>query len=241
MIAELMKKNNLSAYRLSKISEVPYSTLADILCARTDLSTVSASTLARLAKALGVSMDDLYYGKKQSSPLYLYNEGRYIHIEYEDLHFKFMGPKNLISFKNVNDIVDGCAHVNAYYCDKKVVYLEEEYIDIRSEFAEYGERLPENINLRLCKPGTSSDRYEDEALMICENMAVLKHDSSAGDIEVDIINMSRQSSRMTMRLRDYAILASSMSDTMQKRALSMVKRNTALIKDLSKEGGSTYA
>lgn len=243
MLAKLLKEKNISPYRLSKISGIPYTTLSDIIGGRTLISTVSASTLARLAKALGISMDELYYGREIFEPIFMYNEGRYIHIVYEDLHFKFMGPKNLIAFKNVNRITEGCAHVNAYYRDKKVIYLEEEYIDIKGEFAAYEQenRFPERIDLRLEKPGEKTDRYTDEALMICDNMAVLKHDSSTDSVEIEIVNMTRQSSRMMMRLEDYAVLSSSMSDTMQKRATAMVKRNADLIAELSDERGNSYA
>ena len=122
MIDNLLKKKNISQYRLSKISGVPYSTLTDIISGRTTLSSVSAGTLSRIAKALNVSMDELYYGRSDARPIYLYNEGRYVHIIFEDLHFQFQGPRNLIAFKNVNRIVDGCAHVNAYYSDKKIPF-----------------------------------------------------------------------------------------------------------------------
>ena len=244
MINELLKRKNISPYRLSKLSGVPYSTLSDIISGRTALSSVTAGTLAGIARALGVSMDELYNGKPVSKPVYLYNEGRNIHIVYEDLHFQFLGPKNLISFKNINRIVDGCAHVNSYYSDKKIIYIEEEYIDLKGEFIEYGceDRFPSNIDLRLRRPeAPDSDRYKDEALMICDNMVILNHESSTDHIEIEIINMARQSSRMIMRLNDYAILATSMSNTMQNRVMSIVRRNQELISALSAERGGTYA
>jgi hypothetical protein len=72
-------------------------------------------------------------------------------------------------------------------------------------------------------------------------MAILDHQTSTEDIEIEVINMTRQSARMVMRLSDYTILSSSMSNTMQNRVLSIVKRNDELITTLSQEGGSTYA
>lgn len=244
MLQSILSQKNISPYKLSKMSGVPYSTLSDIISGHTALSSVTVGTLARITAALGITMDELYYGKPDTKTVYLYNTGRNIHIEYEDLHFQFLGPKNLISFKNVNRIVNGCAHINTYFSDKKIIYIEEEYVDLKGEFIEYGceERFPANIDLKLQKPGTSdTDRYKDEALLICDNMAILDHQTSTEDIEIEVINMTRQSARMVMRLSDYTILSSSMSNTMQNRVLSIVKRNDELITTLSQEGGSTYA
>ncbi len=100
-------------------------------------------------------MNHLYYGKSETKPLYLYNEGRQIHIKYGDLHFSFMGPKNLVALKSVNRVIDGCAHIDAYYKDEKIVYVEDEYVDIRAEFMEYDhiDRFPDRIVLKLEKPG----------------------------------------------------------------------------------------
>ncbi len=246
MINELLSEKNISIYRLSKLSGVPYSTISDIASGRTPITSVTSSTLAALSKALGVSMERLYYGKQEEHTIYLYNVGREIHIVFEDLHFRFMGPKNLIAFKSVNRISEGCAHVNTYFSDKKVIYLEEEYVDIRGEFEEYDylSRYPETFILKLEKPGEeNTTHYSDEALMICENMAFLRHDSSVGDVEIEVINMARQNARMIMRLKDYAILASSMSDTMQKKVIAITRRNEDLIATLSEEdrNGGAYA
>ncbi len=244
MLQGILTQKKISPYRLSKLSGVPYSTLSDIISGHTSLSSVTVGTLARITAALGITMDELYYGKPDTKTIYLYNIGRNIHIEFEDLHFQFLGPRNLISFKNVNRIIDGCAHINAYFSDKKMICLEEEYVDLKNEFIEYGyeERFPDNIDLKLQRPGTSdSDRYKDEALLICDNMAILDHQTSTEDLEIEIINMTRQNARTVMRLNDYTILSSSMSNTMQQRVLSIVKRNTELISTLSHEGGNTYA
>ena len=58
-ISELLKKQNMTKYRLSKLSDVPYSTLNDPCSGKTSLERCSAETVYRLAKELHVSMEVL--------------------------------------------------------------------------------------------------------------------------------------------------------------------------------------
>ena len=59
MIQNLMQKQNLSKYRLSKNSGIPYTTLTDICSGKAKLEKCSAETIYKLAKELGVSMESL--------------------------------------------------------------------------------------------------------------------------------------------------------------------------------------
>ena len=58
-IQEAMRKSGMSIYALSKKSGVPYSTVRDICNNKTDLGKCEARTVYLLARALGVSADDL--------------------------------------------------------------------------------------------------------------------------------------------------------------------------------------
>ena len=58
-INEIMKKKNITKYRLSKNSGIPYSTLTDIINGKTQLEKCSAETVYRLSKELEISMEDL--------------------------------------------------------------------------------------------------------------------------------------------------------------------------------------
>ena len=58
-ISELLKKRNMTKYRLSKLSNVPYSTLSDLCSGKTSLEKCSAETVYRLATELQVSMEEL--------------------------------------------------------------------------------------------------------------------------------------------------------------------------------------
>lgn len=59
MINELLRQRNMSIYRLSLNSKIPYMTLNDICSGKTKLEKCNAETVYRLAKELQVSMEDL--------------------------------------------------------------------------------------------------------------------------------------------------------------------------------------
>jgi transcriptional regulator with XRE-family HTH domain len=56
---ELLLKQNISKYELSKRAQIPYTTLNDLFNEKTDLSKSSAAVAYRLAKALDVPMESL--------------------------------------------------------------------------------------------------------------------------------------------------------------------------------------
>ncbi len=59
MIREIMQEKNITEYRLSKISKIPYTTIHDICSGKAKLENCSARTVFRLSKALDVPMDVL--------------------------------------------------------------------------------------------------------------------------------------------------------------------------------------
>ncbi len=59
MIADLLKKNNLSIYQCSKASGIPYTTLSEIVNGKNKISKCSGETLYKLAKVLNVSIEEL--------------------------------------------------------------------------------------------------------------------------------------------------------------------------------------
>ena len=58
-IQDALKEMDMSVYRLSKTSEVPYATVNDICNGKTRLEKCSAETIYRLAQALNVTMEEL--------------------------------------------------------------------------------------------------------------------------------------------------------------------------------------
>ena len=58
-IPELMKENNISVYKLAKISTVPYATCNDIVNGKARLEKCSAETVYKISQALNVSMETI--------------------------------------------------------------------------------------------------------------------------------------------------------------------------------------
>jgi len=58
-INQLLTNKNMSKYRLSKLTSIPYSTLNDIVSKKTDIMNCSVSTVYKIAQALDVSIEIL--------------------------------------------------------------------------------------------------------------------------------------------------------------------------------------
>ena len=59
LLQDIMKQKNMSVYRLSKLSGVPYTTINEICTGKTHLENCSAATVYHIAKACEVSMESL--------------------------------------------------------------------------------------------------------------------------------------------------------------------------------------
>lgn len=59
IVREALKKKNMSVYRLAKESDLPYATVNDICNGKAQLEKCSAGTVYQIARALGVSMEEL--------------------------------------------------------------------------------------------------------------------------------------------------------------------------------------
>lgn len=69
MIKKVLKDQNLSIYKLAKLSELPYTTVSEICNNRVNLTRCHADTVYKLSKALKISMENLlspYYIKRSS-------------------------------------------------------------------------------------------------------------------------------------------------------------------------------
>lgn len=71
------------------------------------------------------------------SVLYVYNIGRQIHIQTDNIHIQYMGSKALNRFIKVNDYSDGCLAVETEFNINDQIIKEEDYIDLRDVFADY--------------------------------------------------------------------------------------------------------
>ena len=59
-LAMLLNQQNMSTYQCSQISDIPYTTLLELVKGKTSIDKCAAETIYRLAKALGLTMDELY-------------------------------------------------------------------------------------------------------------------------------------------------------------------------------------
>ncbi len=76
LINEIMANRNISKYRLSKNSGIPYTTLTDILSGKARLEKCSAETVYKLSKELDITMEELLspcFEKRCSFELYKSN------------------------------------------------------------------------------------------------------------------------------------------------------------------------
>ena len=64
LINELLEKRNMTKYRLSQESGVPQATVNDICSGKANLEKCSAGTLYRLAKVLGITIEDILESAK---------------------------------------------------------------------------------------------------------------------------------------------------------------------------------
>ena len=63
LINDELKKQRITKYKLSKESGVPQATINDICSGKTDVEKCAAGTLYRLAKVLGISVEEILESK----------------------------------------------------------------------------------------------------------------------------------------------------------------------------------
>ena len=227
MLDELLDKNNMSAYTLSKKTGIPYSTISDIRNHKTDIKNVSAQSLYLLSKSLGVSMEQLYLSGEETNTIYLYNEGRNVYVVLNSNKFMYLGPKNLIGFFQINGIHANTIYVDTFFIDNESkIYIEEDYIDLADVLGEKMELLDKPYKVLLGNPHMSKARHLIEnSLMISDNMAINKSDLESDTVVVEVINLKRNREKCLIRLIDYMVLYTNMSERMKNRAIASVKRN----------------
>lgn len=239
MIKKLLLDNQISAYKLSKDTGIPYSTISDLVTGKILIENTSSNTLYRLATYFNLSMDALYMGNIDQEKIYLSNNGRKVIIKYKKQVVSYLGPKNLVRFVRVNNINNGVLSVQTIFKNADgEEYSEEDYIDLMELDSEYAMGLELNkfpeVSIEYSDILTK-EQLIDEAIMVCDYMAICPSKDSNGDIELKIYNLNRLHKQMLLRLNDYMILSTNMSDNMQERALSVVIRNRELIDEILKE------
>lgn len=68
MLKKLMKEKNMSMYKLSQDTGIPYTTINDICNKRTDIKKCNVDTVYKIAKALDTSIEDLIQSNTEKIP-----------------------------------------------------------------------------------------------------------------------------------------------------------------------------
>lgn len=237
MIKDILEAKGLSVYKVSKDTNISYSTLNDIVIEKTDIKKSSAEILYRLSKYLEVSMEMLYTANDNNiETIYIHNIGRYIVVESIHFRHQYLGPKNLISFRQINKVANNVVYVDAVFRDVERGFIaEEEYIDLQDVLGEDNTHLECEYSVMLGKAKKlTKEELINESLMVSDNLSIRLY-FMPDNIEpmVEIRSMSSINRKAIIRLKDYAIIETNMSISMQKRAIDAVIRNSELINNES--------
>lgn len=135
--------NNMTMYKLSKISGVPKTTVIDICAGRSSLQKCSAKTVLLLSRALGCTMEELLEDEEYS------DNGKPTDKEYLERNLPEVLQTSLETFKKAKEKILNGATVqffDCYYCElqsdinsaqvsgmissEQAWYLREKYLEI---------------------------------------------------------------------------------------------------------------
>lgn len=167
------------------------------------------------------------------STLYVYNIGRQIHIQIDNIHVQYLGSKVLNRFIKVNNYADGCISIDTEFKIENKYVIEEDYIDLRDVFSDYNYDTDSIINsitkIEIGVPTMNKITRDDlikRSLMVSDNMALMyKKDDSTDKTHILVVNMKDTKAKAIISIPDYKVINSNMSDAMLIRAKEAVKRN----------------
>lgn len=231
MLKDVIESRNESLYSISKNTGVPYSTLCDVMSGKTSVENMRCGTLNRLSKYFELSMDYLYGTDTSPRKAYIYNEGRYVHLNVGQEEITYMGPRNLIAFKKINKKKGNMLYIDTFFSDDEgTIYVEEDFVDLGELASDYNNPDICKMDYVIGKPnGSKKISLIDNAILVSDNLAINYKESSTDDVLLEIIDVARDNQRMVMRLFDCLILETNMSKALQKRAIEAVERNKDLI------------
>lgn len=177
------------------------------------------------------------------SILYLYNTGRNVHLELNNIHIQYLGSKALQKFVKVNRFEEGVIYVETQFSYGS----DEDYIDVEdvlSEFNYDAEKLIPEIKQVIIKEENEmmdTDKKKnkqyliDESILVSDNLALMANVGSANDLQIEVISLANTNMKAVVRFSDSQVLLHNMSDRMLERAVNAVNRNKELILDEVKE------
>ena len=123
-INKLLEQKNITKYRLSKSSGVPQTTIIDICNGKTRLEKCSADTIYKIAKTLGVTMEDLLFDCLEKHPDFEWFKSEVCHkVKHEgDLDFII----NTLQSGKIRELYNKKWYPESLYLLAMVDYLSRE-------------------------------------------------------------------------------------------------------------------
>jgi hypothetical protein len=172
------------------------------------------------------------------STLYVYNIGRQIHIQIDNIHIQYLGSKALNKFLCINSYSDGCISINTEFNIDNQLEVEEDYIDLRDVLGDYNYNTEKIINsiskIKIGEPQMeqieqiekmSKKDLIEKSLMVSDNMALMNNKSTNNQVQIMVVNMKNTNARAIVSISDFSVISSNMTKDMLKRAVEAVKRN----------------
>lgn len=141
MLDEYLKKQKISIYSLSKSSNIPYSTLNDLVNGKVDICNCKISILVKLSYALNLSLDNIYklcvqednkvFSSKYKITGTIFTKNKYYYVRF------------IYDNKNIELKVCSTRKENKEYIKTIVLWTFEEYID-NEEFEKITRQLKSN-------------------------------------------------------------------------------------------------
>jgi len=137
-INQLLTNKNMSKYRLSKLTSIPYSTLNDIVSKKTDIMNCSVSTVYKIAQALDVSIEILINTNSNSINLSIQPDFEAFRSNVKQA-INDNNPYNFIKYvhkeNSIRKLYDEDFYSEAFYLLATIDYLSRIYnIPIFTEF-----------------------------------------------------------------------------------------------------------
>lgn len=165
MVNELLLKQNMTKYRLSKLSGIPYTTINDICNNRADLKKCSVDTVYKIAKALNVSMEEIL------EPYYIYRPDFELFKSSICHKLKELGDTefliDILESKVIVEYIDRKWYPEALYTLAMLDYISRENnVPICSEFDEIRKNrlsqpvYPASVISRCAASGTDDAKEE---------------------------------------------------------------------------------
>lgn len=139
MLKNIIKENNMTIYKLSQLSGVPYTTVSELCRGKTNLAKCKAETIYKLSKALNVTMEMLLAPSLEKRPSFDLFKSNICHQVKEMGDISFI--VNILSNNVIRQYFDRGWFRESFYVLAMLDYLSrvnqvpicKEYNDIRAQ------------------------------------------------------------------------------------------------------------